>query len=228
MPRQRLVPLALFFLSPACQAPPEAPAHPTWADVAPILQGECNHCHGATARTTGSLGAAVYRFDFFDMNDTVCGEAAAAMELPALAFASAKLIKTDTTVPSYGRPRMPPAPAAVLQDWERETLARWADQPVKGPPPTGNRRPRIDVNRLDPSAAKGQLSFIATVDDPDADSVIGVVQVGDRVFKMDHAGTFSVKLDLTGMPAGAQRLSAVLCDGWGNTAIDLGPIQIKN
>ena len=212
----------------ACQAPPEAPAHPTWSDVAPILQGECNHCHGATARTTGSLGSATYRFDFFDMNDAVCGEAAMAMELPALAAASAKLIKADITKPMYGRPKMPPAPGPVLQEWERETLLRWADQPVKGPPPMGNHRPSIRVNQLESASAKGQLSFIATIGDPDADSVIGIIQIGDRVFKMDHPGTFAVKLDLTGMATGIQRLSAVLCDGWGNAAFDLGPILVKN
>jgi hypothetical protein len=212
----------------ACQAPPEAPEHPTWADVAPILQGQCNHCHGSTARTTGALGPAVYRFDFFDVNDVVCGQAASAMDVPALAFASAKQIKTDVTPPTIGRPRMPPAPATPLAKWEQETLSRWADQPVKGPPPLGNRRPRIEINQLSSTATSASLSFIATVNDPDADSVIGIVQIGDRVFKMDHAGSFAVKLDLTGMPAGQQRLNAVLCDGWGNTDYDLGPIQIKS
>jgi hypothetical protein len=229
-PRRPWLPLLSLagLTAAACQAPPQAPEHPTWADVAPILQGECNHCHGATARTTGSDGPATYRFDFFDVDDAVCGDAALAMDLPALAVASAKLIKTDIATPMYGRPRMPPAPAAVLQDWERETIERWADQPVKGPPPPGNRRPRIAINQLASASVKGQLSFIATVDDPDADSVIGIVRLGDRVFKMDHPGTFSVKLDLTGMPAGTQRLSAVLCDGWGNADYDLGPVQVKN
>lgn len=226
---RRLILLASStLLATACQAPPEAPEHPTWGDVAPILQGQCNHCHGATARTTGSLGPAVYRFDFFDMNDAVCGDAAVAMDVPALAFGAAKLIKSAITPPTYGRPRMPPAPGAVLTDWERETLLRWSDAPIKGPPPLGNRRPRIEINQLGAMSVGGTLSFIATINDPDADSVIGVVRIGDRVFKMDHAGSFAVKLDLNGMAAGQQRLNAVLCDGWGNTDYDLGPVQIKN
>jgi hypothetical protein len=226
-PNHLLILSALLALA-ACQAPPEAPQHPTWGDVAPILQGECNHCHGATARTTGTIGTATYRFDFFDMTDAVCGEAALAMDLPALAAASAKQIKADVTPAMYSRARMPPAPGAPLQDWERETITRWADQPIKGPPPLGNRRPRLAVNHLDSTSARGQLSFIATLDDPDADSVIGIVRLGDRVFKMDHAGTFAVKLDLGGMPTGVQRLAAVLCDGWGSLDIDLGPILVKN
>jgi hypothetical protein len=209
-----------------CQGPPQVPTSPTWADVAPILQGECNHCHGATAMVTGSMGPATYRFDFYDMSDALCGDAAAAMDVPALAAAAAKLIKTDISSSGGGRPRMPPAPGPVLESWERETLQRWADQPIKGPLPAGNRRPRIEVNRL-PATAKSQLAFIATIDDPDADSVIGVVKFGDLSFKMDHPGSFAVRFDLTGMAAGPQQLTAVLCDGWGNTAIDLGPISVQ-
>ena len=93
------------------------------------------------AHTTATLGAATYRFDFYDMNDAVCGDAAAAMDVPALAAASAGLIKTDINSPGGGRPRMPPAPAPVLADWERETISRWADAPIKGPPDPGNRLP---------------------------------------------------------------------------------------
>jgi hypothetical protein len=209
----------------ACQGAPEAPEHPTWGDVAPILQGECNHCHGATARITGSHGGATYRLDFFDMNDAVCGDAAAAMDIPALAAASAALIKADIS-PAGGRPKMPPAPAAVLQDWERDTIRRWADAPTKGPPPPGNRRPRIEVNRL-PSSAKGTLTFVATIDDPDNDSVIGVLQLEDSVVKMDHPGSFTVHFDLADMPPGPHRLGAVLCDGWGNASYDLGPVRVE-
>jgi hypothetical protein len=218
--------LCLPLLVAACEGPPRAPAHPTWADVAPILQGECNHCHGATARTTGSLGPATYRFDFFDMDDAVCGDAAAAMDVPALAAASAGLIRSDTSAASGRRPKMPPAPGPELLDWERETIQRWADAPVKGPPPPGNRRPRIRVNEL-PASAKGQVSFVATTEDPDNDSVIGVIQLGDMTVKMDHPGSFAVSFDLGGMPAGTFRLGAVLCDGWGNAAYDLGPLRVE-
>jgi hypothetical protein len=221
--------IAVVVLGAACSGPPTVPEHPTWGDVAPILQGECNHCHGATAATTGSLGGLAFRFDFYDMNDQVCGDAAAAMidanaSPPALASSSAALIKSDITAMG-GRAKMPPAPGHPLEDWERDTILKWADAPVKGGPPPGNHRPRIATNRL-PISAKGELSFIATTEDPDNDSVIGVVTLDDLVFKMDHPGAFKVHFDLTGMPAGSHRLGAVLCDGWGNTDIDLGPISV--
>ena len=208
----------------ACAGPPDVPLHPTWSDVEPILQGECNHCHGATARMTGALGPAAYRFDFYDVTDAVCGEAAAAMDFTALAAASASLIKADVT-PHGVRAKMPPAPGPSLHDWERETLQRWADDPVKGPPPPGNRAPSIRVNHL-PQAVSGRLAFIATVDDADADSVVGVIKFGPMIYKMDHPGSYAVALDMTDVPAGPQRLSAVLCDGWFNITYDLGPITV--
>jgi hypothetical protein len=217
--------LVLMLVAGACEGPPAVPAHPTWADVAPILQGQCNHCHGATARTTGSLGAAVYRFDFYDMDEGVCGEAAAAMDLPALAAASAKLIRDDVTPTIGRRPRMPPAPAAVLRDWERETLQRWAAAPVKGPPPPGNRPPHIRVNQL-PATATTQLSFVATTEDPDSDSIVGVIRLGPLAVEMDHPGNFAVRFNLASLPPGPHRLSAVLCDGWASETYDLGPILV--
>jgi hypothetical protein len=206
----------------ACQGTPEAPAHPTWADVQPILEGNCNHCHGSTAATTGSQGPIAYRFDFFDMNDDVCGVAAQAMTAPALAAASASLMKADL---SGGRPKMPPAPASPLHDWERDTILRWAAQPVKGPPPPANRRPRIRVTDL-PASVSARLKFFAVVDDPDGDSVVGVVQFGDATFAMDHPGSYAVDIDMTKVPSGSQRLSATLCDGWASTTYDLGPIVV--
>jgi hypothetical protein len=214
--------LAGISMMGACQGAPEAPLHPTWADVQPILQGQCNHCHGATARTTGSIGPAAYRFDFYDMTDEVCGDAAAAMDYPALAKDSASLMKADLR---GVRPKMPPAPAPELHDWERDTLLRWADAPVKGPPPEGNRRPRIHVNRL-PSTVGPRLSFIAQVEDPDADSVIGLIRFGDQLFKMDHPGAYQVDFDMSSVPRGTQRLTAILCDGWANATYDLGPIEV--
>jgi hypothetical protein len=216
--------LVSVFLA-ACTGAPAVPEYPTWADVAPILQGECNHCHGSTAHVTASQGPATYRFDFFDMNDAVCGDAAAAMDVPALAAASAGLIKRDITPFGGGRPRMPPAPGPVLQDWERETISRWADAPIKGPPSPDNRRPTIVVNHL-PSSAKNQVSFVATTDDPDNDSVIGVITLDNMVFRMTHAGSFTVQFDLSGMTAGTYRINTVLCDGWGSREIDLGPIDV--
>jgi hypothetical protein len=216
----------LFLMSAgACTPAPTVPANPTWADVAPVLRGECTHCHGSTAVTTGGG----YRLDFFDMSPDVCG--AAAQGLPnntLLAGGSAALVKLDLTPTSNApRPRMPPAPAPGLSDWERETVVRWTAQPSKGPPPQDNEPPSIEVGML-PATVNGRLQFTAVTTDPDGDPVVGVIQIANTTFAMDRSGAFSVDLDSSAWAAGTQRLTAVLCDGWTKQTYDLGPVRVQH
>jgi hypothetical protein len=216
---------ALVAVSAGCSDGHSAPAQPTWADVAPILHGECAQCHGSTALATG-FG---YRLDFYDMTSAVCGDAALALQGPApiLAHAAAASILTDVTPPAGGGfPLMPPQPAPALADWERETLERWAAQPDKGPPPKGNRPPVIQVNGL-PPVAQDELAFTALLSDPDDDEVVGVIEIADRVFAMNRSGTFRVALDVSTLAAGPYRMTAVLCDGWSSASYDLGPLQLS-
>jgi hypothetical protein len=223
--KRRLVLLAFGWLGPACSTPPSVPEHPTWADVAPIMHGECASCHGSTAETTGGG----YRLDFYDMTPDVCGEAAQALGgFLILAGSSAAHIKDDVSpTPNGDRPRMPPAPGPSLLDWERQMLLRWTTTPSKGPPPAGNHAPIVEVGRL-PSKANNRLSFTAVVEDPDGEPVVGVIKVADAVFSMSHAGAFTVDLDSSSFPAGTQRLRAVVCDGWTSATYDLGPVSIEH
>jgi hypothetical protein len=209
----------------ACGGSPTAPAQPTWVDVAPILRGECAHCHGSTAPTTG-LG---YRLDFYDVD--VCGDAARALPGGVLAGdqGTATSIRDDVSIPpGGGRPRMPPTPGPALYDWERRTLQLWANQPSKGPPPPDNRPPSIAINAM-PSVVDGALGFVTLLSDPDDDPVIGVIELdGVPRYGMNRGGTFAVSLDMRNQPNGTQRVSAVLCDGWTSTTIDLGPVTIEH
>ena len=218
---------ALALLAGACSEAPSVPAHPTWADVAPIVHGECAHCHGSTALTTGGG----YRLDFYDMTSDVCGDAAQAIQpAPILASTSAVLMASDISSPGGGnRPRMPPAPAPLLRDWERDTILRWAQAPAKGAPPADNHGPTVAIAHVPVSVDKS-LTFTAVVSDEDADPVIGVIEVSGvpTAFGMNRAGSFSVALDASAWPAGTQRLSAVLCDGWTKATYDLGPVTIKH
>ncbi len=213
-----------LLLAGGCSGAPSVPEHPTWADVQPILKGECTQCHGATASVTG-FG---YRLDFYDVTKDVCGDAALALPNGILAGAAAPSIITDVT-PSTDddRARMPPAPAPVLHGWERETLLRWAAQPVKGPPPADNHLPTIQVTGL-PMVVNDNLSFSAFVDDADGDEAIGVLEIAGAVFAMPSSGSFNVQIPASAWPAGTQRLSAVLCDGWTSATYDLGPIDVKH
>jgi hypothetical protein len=209
----------------ACASSTPEPENPTWADVAPIFRGECNSCHGWTAPQTGSGE----RFDFFDVS--VCGDAAQALGtgliLAGSPVATAQ-IETDL-VPQGGDawPRMPPQPSPALPGWEVGTLQRWAAQPVKGPPPIGNRPPTITVEGY-PSAAGAQLAFTAILDDPDGDAAIGVIEANGLGFLMGRSGSFAVNFDSSSWPAGPQALTAVLCDGWVQTTIPLGTVQVKH
>jgi hypothetical protein len=215
--------LLASLLFAGCGAAPSAPARPTWADVQPILQGECSGCHGATAATTGSG----LRFDFYDMTPATCGDAARAMPSAMILAGNAyQAIKTDVTLVG-GRSKMPPLPGAPLAGWERDTLLRWSDSPVLGPPPDGNRPPTIDVGRL-PFMIDKQLSFTAIVSDPDGQEVLGSLEIGGVAFLMNRSGSFAVNLDSSQWPAGTQHLKAVLCDGWVSVTYDLGPIQIQH
>ncbi len=210
-----------------CSSTPAEPQNPAWADVAPILRGECNSCHGWTAPTTG----AGYRFDFYDVTKDVCGDAYLALNSGVLLAGSslaALQIETDVVAAAGAKwPRMPPQPSPALPDWERGAIERWAGQPVKGPPPPGNRSPTILVSDY-PAVAGKELAFTAIVDDPDGDSTIGVIEVNGLGFLMNRPGSFDVRFDSSAWPAGAQSVSAVLCDGWARANYDLGAIQIKH
>ena len=216
-----------------------APLHPTWADVAPVLRGECDSCHGWTAsdRLSDATGAhpantgGSLRLDFFDVTQDVCGDAALAVD-PGVSLAGAPAvglqIATDVVARQSARwPRMPPQPSPALPGWEVETLERWAAAPVKGPPPPGNRPPTISVSQL-PWEADRTLSFTAIIDDPDGDSVVGVIEIGGLTFLMNRPGSFAVRFDASGWTAGVLHPTAVLCDGWTRLVADLGPVTIQH
>jgi hypothetical protein len=229
-PRSSLFFLVGLLAGPGCGSGASVPANPTWANVEPILRGECNSCHGWTA---GDMANPAYpfRFDFYDVTAAVCGDAALAMDpTVTLAGSSASSIQISADVVPQGGtqwPRMPPQPSPALPDFEVQTLKLWAGQPVKGPPPTTNRPPTVEVSQL-PFLAKGQLAFTAIIDDPDGDSVIGVIEANGFAFPMNRPGSFAVNFDASQWPPGPVDVKAVLCDGWVSATYDIGPVQIQN
>ena len=73
-----------------------------------------------------------------------------------------------------------------------------------------------------------QLAFTAILDDPDGDSVIGVVEVPGLELLMNRPGSFDVAFDSSGWPPGPIYPIAVLCDGWTSTTVELGPIVVQH
>jgi hypothetical protein len=224
------LPVAVLPLA-ACGGP-DAPEHPTWADVQPIVRAECSSCHGATAAVTG----AGHRFDFYDMTTELCGPAAQALD-PTLPLAHAlspaiwDAITTTTDRP-YTRPRMPPEPAPYLADREWKTIRHWLDDGApKGDRPSGNTPARIQI--YGDLAAAGRsldrsLDITVVVEDPDGDPVVGVLTLGDVTLKMDRAGAFTAHLDTSTWPAGPRSVGTVLCDGWSSVHYLLGTMQIAH
>lgn len=212
---------------------PEAPAHPTWVDVQPIMAGECVHCHGATADRLGDeRTGGGYRLDFYDMLEGVCAEATQVLgDKRSLAAAYAGDIWEAITAPADrpgDRPRMPPPPASYLADWEWQTIQRWvADGAPKGALPPGNRPARFRLYQ-DSSPADRTLDITAVIEDPDGDPIVGVLQFGDFTLKMDRGGAFSGTLDTSSWPAGERPVTAVLCDGWSSVSYAVGTLVVKH
>ena len=214
-----------WLVGAGCARQPTVPDQPTWADVQPILRGNCAGCHGSTAAETG-LG---YRLDLYDVSSDICGEAASAVGAGTpMAAAWAPKIATDITPPeSGGRERMPPLPGPSLLDWERETLLGWTKQPIKGGSPPGNRPATIQVFGL-PSTASDRLTFTALVSDPDGDEAIAAIRIGDVTFAMNRSGSFAADLDMRSTPVGTHAVTGYACDGWtSGSPIPLGSVDIE-
>ena len=234
----------------ACTAR-STPEHPTWSDVEPILRAECLGCHGGSAPSTGSVPdatgapAIIYRFDFYDLTPAICGEAASAVDVTrqfAAGFAKddAQTIAEAITVdPDHlaSRPRMPPAPATPLAEWEWQTILRWtagapdagADEPVpeKGPAPLQNRAPVVSLSRLNRTADK-RVSLSANLEDPDGHSAVGVLTIGTFTLRMDRPGIFAADIDTSKWLEGDTPVQAVVCDGWTTASYNLGTIAITH
>ena len=213
-------------LAAGCSATPLVPADPTWADVAPIFRGQCNSCHGWTAKETGSS----YRFDFFDMTAEACGDAALALD-KGLVLAGSPLatgqIGPDITPQPSGWARMPAPPSPALPAWERDTLSRWAARPSKGMAPSANLAPTLEVSGY-PAAADQSLAFTVVLSDPDDDAALGVIEVNGLAFLMNRTGSFDVVFDSSSWSAGPQTIRAILCDGWAKTQYDFAPVQVTH
>ena len=218
--------LATVLCVAACGSSHSVPANPTWADVEPILRGECLSCHGGSAATTGSVGTRQYRFDFFELTAESCGEAASAVvAMPFASGWSQAIADSITSIDPTVRPRMPPAPALPLAEWEWQTILGWTGTHEKGPPPIGNRPPVVHLAETALTVDK-RLVISVVLDDPDGQSAVGVLSVGDFKLKMDRPGAFSVTVDTSEWDDGDLSVQATVCDGWGNASYALGTVTV--
>ena len=184
--------------------PPEVPAHPTWGDVEPILRKECTSCHGGTAPRTGSALGVTYRFDFFDLTAASCGDAATAVSGPD-SPRRRRLRSHSTLRPTAPQfvPRCRP-PGSLAGGLGVANAVALVPRPAEGnaaarEPPANPPGHILRANGQEPVHALGRL------EDPDDDSVVGVLTIGDVTLRMDRPGPFSILIDGSQWPAGPRR-----------------------
>ncbi len=205
----------------ACSAP-EPIADPTWSDVYPILQGQCLHCHGSTASADGGG----FRFDFLNAaltcQDAPGDDLASGYTPPPNFVASRRQIQSVINPGPMGlRAKMPPEPARLLEDWQKQTLENFivkldavgveAAKSVLVQPPDA-RSPRIEVTF---ARLNNDLHVDYTVLDDNGDPVIGQLRVGGGLpHRIEAAGRGQARFDLSGVVGSPGQITARLCDGW--------------
>jgi hypothetical protein len=178
---------------------PGVPEEPTWlADVRPILAANCVRCH----RQPSIGGApASFRLDVYEGAPGMRG----ARDLAPFVAARAG--------------RHPPD-GARLSDRQVEILERWADSPLLGAR-AGNRPPSVRVNEL-ASNPDLELRLDVVVEDPDGDLVFGELRAGAHAVLPLRAGRQTLVLDVGSMEPGVHSLTAIVDDGDGPMAVELG------
>lgn len=227
-----------LLLSSACTA--DAPATPSFqVDVMPILAANCVRCHGYPA-----IGGSpdVIRYDSLDpvvvrdgtprtaaqgecglvpieAQGVVCG---AASRAGTMKFRVTAEIEDD-----FDNGQMPPR--FPLEDFQIETIGRWADQGgLRGAPRPNNKPPTITV---EPVGVQGStLTFAIAIADGDHDLVVGELYA--RGIRQDfvgplRSGHLEITWDTRNVPRGSiPRLVARLDDGAGFVEYDLGEVDL--
>ena len=125
--------LALVVSAAACS--PEVPAAPSYAkDVQPIFIAHCVRCHDEMFRTDPMSKTVLplpmlCHLNRFEATGDCSGAAGAVCSYGAQ-FCAGIMINTRITAPVNALPRMPPAPADPLNDWEKDVLTRWGTNPL--------------------------------------------------------------------------------------------------
>lgn len=214
-------------------AEPIPPKNPTWeADVYPIVQGQCLHCHGGEAADKGNG----FRFDFRDGFTDVdkCGDLGFNNPPVFMAVGNWKgAIEPQDPSP---RATMPPAPASLLEDWQIQTLKNYAKFYASSATnkknshgkrsDAVNRKPKILITSKLPDKVGEELKVSYRFEDTDGDPVIGVLRLGDaKVDLLKFSGEVTIP-GITGTSGDTLTLTADICDGWDKvTDEDLGKVE---
>ncbi len=226
----QLILLASFVLL-ACT--PDVPANPSFQqDILPILAANCIRCHGAP-----TLGGAPtdFRLDTFDdlaitegesRPEPVCG---GDLSDPAaevvICGAKSKAGRIAVRIADEAQP-MPPRFA--LDEFQIETLQKWAEGAERGAPREGNHVPSVTIE--DTSRNGAFVTVRARIADVDRDLVTGSLraQVGStqHLVGVVRSGLVELTWDTTGIAPGDYPLVANVDDGAQVHVLGLGTITV--
>lgn len=198
-----------------CGAEDPVPAVPTWfADVQPILQGNCFHCHGDNHTKAGTAS----RFDVYDPADPAYSEftvSIGGIESRATDGIIGAKVMSATFMGLVGatkvNERMPPPPASGLSARDQQVLKVWAKTKTRGKRLV-NQKPTA-LFAAEPKDAESDGLFVVSLDinDGDGDQVLGKVTVAGVDALITRSGRNTFKFPSTG-GAGAP-VTVVLYDG---------------
>jgi hypothetical protein len=209
-----LIVAALAALTAGC-GPHPVPTRPSWdQDVFPILQGNCNHCHGASvgqralpATRLDICDLAAFKAMGFGMRLTFGADYLVAGPTPGQ-----NLRDYITPTASGGRPPMPPPPGPRLGDYDVKTLLRWAQTGVADcRKQTVNTLATAKVVSGPKQDKDNKLVVVLEVGDPDGDQVLGKIKVGS--VEKDIVGVGRWTIDVTGASA-TDAITVDLFDGY--------------
>lgn len=193
--RRRLV---LAFSLAACV---DVPDDPSWhADVKPILEANCVRCHGA---------GGPFRLDVLE--DTA---------------GDVEIVQGAGSMAPYVAARAADHPESRLRDEQIEVLRRWDG--TRGAPRPGNRPPSIARIDADLPDVPNAVLLGYEIADPDREMVTGELRAGPdlaRAIVVDRslrAGRGVAGFSTAPFDEDPLRLWAILDDGAGRVAVDLG------
>lgn len=211
----------LLLLVAAASCLPEVPALPSFQqDVMPILAANCIRCHGypALGGSPPSMRLDVYGDIAIDDTTRFSGAAGLAGVIAA-------------RVASESEPMPPRFP---LDDFQIETLQRWArgvapgEPAPRGAPRPNNRQPHITAERVGQTG--NIVSLRIAIDDSDGDLVAGelraIINGSERILGPVQSGLAEVRWNATGVEPGAYPVSAHLDDGAQVHVIAVGSITV--
>ena len=215
--------LVLLGAAVAC-SPADPPTRPSWdQDVLPILQGSCNHCHGASKSLDPVTGMAAPPGPVFRL-DVCNAQAPLIMQSGVQILGVGALSLNTSTITTFLQPvrpnpraSMPPPPASPLSDYDLQVLKRWA-RIAMGPngaeaaceKAVPNRRPVVNVIE-EPIQDGNDAVAVVDISDADHDQVLGKFGLGNVTVTVPGSGRR--RLVFEGGSAG-QVLTWDLTDGY--------------